>query len=168
VFPSPRRLNPSLLTYLHRCKTCDGDAGYFADFACLPYRTGSSISSHGHAWRTSMASRRSHLTSALFRLSSWKGGPSKPCKDHYSQGQTFSRILDQWRSFRIHSWVGSLRSLTLSSAPFPELPKTTIVHKQPCCSSHYEHTRYISPEAMIAGLSSATRLEKLHLSFHSP
>ena len=71
-------------------KTYDRDAGYFADVACLPYRTGSSISSHGRAWRTSMGSRRSRLTSALFRLSSWKGRTSKPCKDHYySQGKIF-------------------------------------------------------------------------------
>jgi hypothetical protein len=63
-----------------------------------------------------------------------------------------------------------LHSLTLVSVPFPGLPKLLLsaahlVHLQ---LWRIPHSGYISPEAMVAGLSVLTRLESLFIGFESP
>ena len=63
-----------------------------------------------------------------------------------------------------------LRSLILDRIPYPGLPKLllsatylTFLHL-----THIPHSGYISPEAMIACLSTLTSLERLSLQFESP
>jgi hypothetical protein len=63
-----------------------------------------------------------------------------------------------------------LQSLTLVSIPFPGLPKlflsaTHLVYLQ---LWRIPHSGYVSPEAMVAGLSVLTRLESLFIGFESP
>lgn len=64
----------------------------------------------------------------------------------------------------------SLRSLTLTGVPFPELPKLLLSTKDlvELCLSNVPHSGYISPEAMVTCLSSLTSLEKFCLAFASP
>ena len=63
-----------------------------------------------------------------------------------------------------------LRHLQLRGIPFPGLPKlllsaTHLVRLHLC---HIPHSGYISPEAMVAGLSVLNSLEDLRLNFESP
>ena len=63
-----------------------------------------------------------------------------------------------------------LRSLSLLSIPFPGLPKlllsaTRLVYLN---LSNITRSGYISPEAMVTGLSMLSRLEKLVIEFETP
>ena len=63
-----------------------------------------------------------------------------------------------------------LRSLDLSSIPFPGLPKLLLsaTHLVTLLLYDIPHSGYFSPEAMITGLAVLTRLEKLLIKFISP
>jgi hypothetical protein len=63
-----------------------------------------------------------------------------------------------------------LQTLFLDRVPLPGLPKlllstTHLVHLTLC---RIPRSGYVSPEAMITGLSALTRLEALDIGFHSP
>ena len=63
-----------------------------------------------------------------------------------------------------------LRRLLLNGIPFPGLPKLLLstTHLVAFCLYNIPHSGYISPDEMIAALSTLTRLEYLTLLFKSP
>ena len=63
-----------------------------------------------------------------------------------------------------------LRSLTLLCIPFPGLPNLLLsaTHLVDLRLWRILHSGYISPEAMVTGLSVLTRLERLEIQFESP
>src|SRR6266478_847202 len=63
-----------------------------------------------------------------------------------------------------------LRSLWFNCVPFPGLPKLLLSATRLVDLRLWRipHSGYISPEAMVAGLSALTRLEKLVIRFESP
>ena len=63
-----------------------------------------------------------------------------------------------------------LRTIYLDGAAFPGLPKLLLsaTHLVILSLEAIPHSGYFSPEAMAIGLSSLTRLERLHLEFRSP
>jgi hypothetical protein len=64
----------------------------------------------------------------------------------------------------------SLQMIWLEGIPFPGLTKLLLSTHDLVTLSLYDipHSGYISPEAMVVGLSTLTRLEKLELRFRSP
>ena len=66
--------------------------------------------------------------------------------------------------------VPRLRSLTLTSIPFPGIPKLLLsaTHLVQLCLWNIPHSGYISPKAMVTFLSALTSLEVLQLGFESP
>ncbi|KAI0286441.1 hypothetical protein BC826DRAFT_1108872 [Russula brevipes] len=63
-----------------------------------------------------------------------------------------------------------LQTLDLSRIPFPGIPNL-LLSASDLIDLHLldiPHSGYISPEAMVAGLSTLTRLELLHIHFQSP
>jgi hypothetical protein len=63
-----------------------------------------------------------------------------------------------------------LRTLELKGIPFPGIPKL-LLSASDLVELHLfdiPHSGYISPEAMVAGLSTLTRLEELSITFQSP
>ena len=64
----------------------------------------------------------------------------------------------------------SLRDLLLVDVPFPALPELLLSATNLVCLryNHIPRSVYISPQAMITGLSALTRLESLSLIFRSP
>jgi hypothetical protein len=63
-----------------------------------------------------------------------------------------------------------LQLLTLNHVPFPGLPKLLLsaTHLVDLHLWEIPHSGYISPDAMVAGLSVLTRLENLFIDFESP
>ena len=63
-----------------------------------------------------------------------------------------------------------LQTLKLSHIPFPGLPKllSSATHLVTLSLSTIPHSGYISPEAMVTGLSVLTSLENLDIGFESP
>ena len=64
----------------------------------------------------------------------------------------------------------SLRDLQLFGVPFPALPELLLSTTNLVCLWHNNIPRsgYISPQAMVTGLSALTQLESLSMSFQSP
>ena len=63
-----------------------------------------------------------------------------------------------------------LQSLFLTSIPFPGLPRllSSATNLSELFLTEIPHTGYISPEAMVIGLSALTRLRYLRIEFESP
>jgi hypothetical protein len=81
---------------------------------------------------------------------------------------------DDEEAFDIDTFLGGsaplLRTLWLDGVPFPELPKLLLscTHLVDLDLRKMPDSGYISPEAMVTGLSALTRLESLQIEFYSP
>jgi F-box-like len=84
----------------------------------------------------------------------------------HCEEETAPVILDSFMS----GSAPRLRYLELERIPFPRLPKLLLsaTHLIKLHLSIIPHSGYISPEAMVTGLSMLTSLETLSLQFHSP
>ncbi len=84
----------------------------------------------------------------------------------HCEDETAPVILDSFMG----RYVPRLRYLELEHVPFPELPKLLLsaTHLIELHLSDIPHSGYISPEAMVTGLSVLTSLETISLRFQSP
>jgi len=92
-----------------------------------------------------------------------------PALTRLSVGQSFSTNHTFPRSFLGGSAPSSLQDLSLNHVPFPALPEL-LLSATNLVRLRYDNilrSGYISPQAMVTGLSALTRLESLSLTFVS-